>query len=551
MDFRALTKLGRFRDLITVLLRFGFHDLVERIDMPGLGALKRIYPRDIDLSVYQRIRLALEELGPTFVKFGQIMSLRPDLLPPPMITELQKLQDQVTSLDFASIRPVIEEELGTTVEDRFSLFDYTPTASASLSQVHRAVLKDNGLVVAVKVQRPGIRGIIEADLDILEAFARQIHERMHGIQVYDIPNIVRVTRKLLLRELDFTLEARNMHIARSFMEANKGVSIPKVHMDYCTDKLLIMEFISGKRLREIAPHTLEHPETVAGNGLRFAIKQILEDGFFHADPHPGNLILTEGDVLCLLDWGMVGRLTTRDRYQLIDLIQAVVKRDSRRLGDCLIEMAAAGVEGIDRSSLERDLLDILDGLYSTSLKQLDLGHILLGIVSLLRTHNLRLPSDFVIMIKALITAEGTARGIHPELDVVAEAEKHVRRLAARRHSPGNTWRELQIILSRFKVLGRDFPLRVTRILDKLDQGDIHIRFEHENLNPLRKTVTNSSNRLTLGIIIGSMIIGSSMIITTGIGPFLFGLPMLGVLGFSVSGILGLWLVFSILRGRKF
>lgn len=550
MDFKTLAKLGRFRDLISVLLRYGFHDMVERLELPGMGVVRRIYSKEINLTVYQRIRLALEELGPTFVKFGQIMSLRPDLLPPPMILELQKLQDQVTTLDFASIRPVIEEELGAPVEDRFSRFEETPAASASLSQVHRAVMKDSGLVVAVKVQRPDIRGVIETDLDILEAFARQVHERVETVQVYDLPNIVRVTRRLLLRELDFTLEARNMKIARSFLDPDKGISIPRVHIDDCTDKLLIMEFISGKRLREVDPQELEHPETIAGNGLRFAIKQILEDGFFHADPHPGNLLLTEGNILCLLDWGMVGRLTTQNRYQLVDLIQAVVNRDSRRLSDCLLELAT-GHEGIDRSSLERDLLDLLDNFYSVPLKQLNLGHILLGIASLLRTHRLRLPSDFIIMIKSLVTAEGTARMIHPELDVVAEAESHVKRLAARRHSPKTSWREFKVTLNRFKALGSDFPLRISRILDKIDRGEIHIRFEHENLGSLRKTLDNSSNRLTLGIIIGAMIIGSSMIITTGIGPFLFGFPLLGVLGYSVSGILGLWLVFNILRSRKY
>jgi ubiquinone biosynthesis protein len=550
LDFRTLAKLGRFRDLVSVLLRYGFHDLVERMDLPGLSVVKRIYSGETELTVYERIRLALEELGPTFVKFGQIMSLRPDLLPAPMILELQKLQDQVGPLDFANARTVVEEELGVPLEDYFSAFEETPTASASLSQVHRAVVRKTGTVVAVKVQRPEIRGIIETDLDILEVFARQVNERVEAVQVYDLPNIVRVTRRLLLRELDFTREARNMKIARSFLEPDGGVSIPAVHADDCTEKLLIMEFVSGKRLREVDPRELDHPEVIAGNGLRFAIRQILKDGFFHADPHPGNMLLTEGNVLCLLDWGMVGRLTTRDRYQLVDLIQAVVNKDSRRLADCLSELATAH-EGIDRSTLERDLLELMDNFYSVPLKQLNLGHILLGIASLLRTHRLRLPPDFIIMIKALVTAEGTARKIHPDLDVVAEAEIHVKRLAARRYSFKTAWREFQVTLSRFKSLGGDLPLRLTRIMDKLERGEIHIRFEHENLGSLTRAINNSSNRLTLGIIIGSMIIGSSMIITTGIGPLLFGFPLLGVLGYSVSGILGLWLVFNILRSRKY
>ncbi len=550
MDIRSLAKLGRFRDLITVLLRYGFDDMVDRLNVPGMGIVRRFHSADVDLTAYQRIRLALEELGPTFVKFGQIMSLRPDLLPPPMILELERLQDQVAPVDFSSIRPVIEEELGGPLENHFSRLEETPTASASLSQVHRAVMKDTGLVVAVKVQRPDIHGLIRADLDILEAFVHQIHTRMEGIQVYDLPNIVRVTRRLLLRELDFKREARNMKIARSFIQADMGVSIPRVYMEACTDKLLIMEFVLGKRLREVDPQSLEHPEILAGNGLRAAIKQILEDGFFHADPHPGNVMLTRGDVLCIIDWGMVGRLTTRDRYQLIDLIQNIVDRDSRRLVDCLLDMSS-NTEEVNRSTLERDLLDILDEFYSVPLKELNLGHILLDIASLLRKHRIHLPSDLVVMIKALVTAEGTARGIYPELDVVAEAESHVHKLAARRHSPRVAWRELQITLSRLRALAGDFPSRITQILDKMDRGELHIRFQHENLGPLQKTLDNSSNRLTLGIIIGAMIIGSSMIITTGVGPFLFGFPLLGVLGYSVSAILGLWLVFNILRSRKY
>ncbi len=550
MDLRTLAKIGRFRDLIAVLLRYGFDDMVDRLDVPGMGLVRRLHSADVDLTPHQRIRHALEELGPTFVKFGQIMSLRPDLLPPAMVLELQKLQDDVAPVGFSDIRPVIEEALGAGLEDRFSRFEETPTASASLSQVHRAVLKENGLVVAVKVQRPGIRGIIRTDLDILEAFARQVHDRVEGLQVYDLPNIVRVTRRLLLRELDFTREARNMKIARSFMEPNSGVRIPRVHMDLCAEKLLVMEFILGKRLREVDPATLEHPEILAGNGLRTAIKQILEDGFFHADPHPGNLLLVEGNVLCLIDWGMVGRLTTRDRYQLIDLIQTVVDRDSRRMVDCLLDMSS-NTESINRSHLERDLLDILDEFYSVPLKRLHLGHILLGIASLLRTHGLRLPSDLVVMIKALVTAEGSARRIYPDLNVVDEAESHLHRLAARRHSPRATWRELSITLGRYRNLTRDLPGRVTRILDKMDRGELHIRFEHENLDALRRTLDNSSNRLTLGVIIGAMIIGSSMVITTGIGPLLFGFPLLGILGYVVSAVLGLWLVFNILKSRRY
>ncbi|MGD8389529.1 MAG: AarF/UbiB family protein [Desulfobacteraceae bacterium] len=550
MDFSTITSLGRFRDLVFVLLRYGFDDLVERLDIPGMGFVRKIHRADPYLTPYERIRHALEELGPTFVKFGQIMSLRPDLLPKELILELQNLQDNVTPLPFEEIRPVVEESMGKPLEEAFSRFEEKPRASASLSQVHCAVLKPSGIVVAAKVQRPDIRSVIESDLNILEAFIRRLHERMERVQVYDLPNIVRVTRRTLLRELDFTLEARNLRIARSYLKQGSGITIPKVYLDLCTEKVLLMEYVMGTRLRDVDPASLEHPERIAGNGLRAAIQQILEDGFFHADPHPGNLLLIEGNRLSLIDWGMVGRLTERDRFQLIDLIETVVERDTRRMAEVLLAMAVKKEE-VRRSAMERDLLDILDGFYAVPLKQINLGHLLLGITSMLREHRLRMPPDLIIMIKALVTAEGTARGIYPDLDVISEAESHVRRLSTKRYHPRVLMRDARLTASRFQSLASELPGHATKILEKMERGELRIQFEHENLGPLRRTLDNLSNRLTLGIIIGAMIIGSSMIITTGIGPFLFGFPMLGIIGFLISGVLGLWLVFNILRSRRY
>lgn len=550
MDFSTISSLSRFKDLISVLLRYGFDDLVDRLDIPGMALVRKIHRVDPKLSPYQRIRHALEELGPTFVKFGQIMSLRPDLLPKELILELRHLQDDVSPVAFEDIRKAVESSLQGPIEEHFSWFEEKPTASASLSQVHRAVLKPSGRVVVVKVQRPNIRSTIVSDLDILDAFARRLHEHMDRVRVYDLPNIVRVTRRTLLRELDFTLEARNMQTARLYLESGSGITIPKVIMEGTSPKLLIMEYIQGRRLRDTDPETIEHPEAIAGCGLRAAIKQILEDGFFHADPHPGNILLSEGDGLCLLDWGMVGRLTERDRFQLIDLIETIVDRDCARMAEVLLAMAVEK-ETVSVSNLERDLLTILDNFYAVPLKQLNLGYLLLSIVSLLRDHQLRMPPDLVIMIKALITAEGTARFIYPDLDVVAEAESHVRRIAPRRYRPAVLLREFRTTVSRLGNLAHEFPGEMTSLLTKMNRGNLRIGLEHENLEPLRRTLNNMSNRLTLGIIIAAMIIGSSMIITTGVEPHLMGYPLLGILGYLFSGVLGLWLIFNIIRTRKF
>jgi ubiquinone biosynthesis protein len=550
MDLKTISNLGRFKDIVFTLMKFGFDDLVQRLDVPGAGLVKKIHKVDRELSTYQRIRHTLEELGPTFVKFGQIMSLRPDLLPQPLIQELSRLQDEVGPEDFTKIRKVIEESLDRPLETVFSAFDEQPLAAASLSQVHQAVLVEGGVAVAVKVQRPGIRHKIEMDLGILAAIAERIHERSEELQAYDLPNLVRVTRRNLLRELDFTREARNMRIARSYASDDSAVYIPRVYEDYCSEHLLVMEYIEGTKLKDMDRATLQEPAALARQGLEAAIKQILEDGFFHADPHPGNMLIMNEKRLCLLDWGMVGRLSETDRYELIDLMKSVVEKDSRALLNALLRVANWEA-GIDRRGLERELLDLLDSFYATPIGDLNLGQLLLDMTTLVREHRLRLQPDLVLMVKALMTAEGTARLIYPELDVISEAKRSVKQVAARRLEPKAILRHLRASLSDLLALSRLLPARLSEIVDKLDRGDLSVRFEHENLGGLRNTLESVSNRLTFGIIIAALIIGSSMIITTGVKPLLWGFPALGIIGYMISGVLGLWLIFTIIRTRRY
>ena len=550
MDLKTISNLGRFKDIVVTLMKFGFDDLVQRLDVPGAGLVKKIHKVDRELSTYQRIRYALEELGPTFIKFGQIMSLRPDLLPQPLIQELSRLQDEVGHEDFTEIRKVIEKSLDRPLEEVFSAFDLEPLAAASLSQVHHGVLAEGGLAVAAKVQRPGIRHKIEMDLDILAAIADRLHERSEELRAYDLPNLVRVTRRSLLRELDFTREARNMRIARSYASDDSAVYIPRVYEDYCSEQLLVMEYVKGTKLKEIERDSLEEPAALARQGLKAAIKQILEDGFFHADPRPGNMLITNEQRLCLLDWGMVGRLSETDRYELIDLMKSVVERDTRALLNALLRIAN-GEPGIDRRALERELLDLLDSFYATTIGDLNLGELLMDMTALVREHRLRLQPDLVLMVKALVTAEGTARLIYPELDVISEAEASVKQLAAKRFEPAAIIRHVRSSLSDLLALYRVLPSRFSEIVDKLDRGELSVRFEHENLGGLRNTLEGGSNRLTLGIIIAALIIGSSMIITTGVKPLLWGFPALGIIGYVISGVLGLWLIFTIIRTRRY
>jgi ubiquinone biosynthesis protein len=550
VDIKAVVHLGRFKDIVVTLFRYGFDDVVERLDLPGKIFFEKIRKVDRKMTTWERLRHMLDDLGPTYIKFGQIMSLRPDLIPNPLILELRKLQDEVAPVDYDAIRQVVENNLQRPITEIFSSFEEKPLAAASLAQVHRAVLRDEGQEVAVKVQRPRIRQVIQPDLYLLEIIAGQLNERMEAAQIYDLPNLVQEIKKTLLRELDFSREARHMKICRGNLADNKEVYIPQVHESYSTERVLTMELVHGTKMKDLTPDQDVNREILAKQGLRLTIKQVLEDGFFHADPHPGNLITLKDNVLCLLDWGMVGRLTRRTRYELIDLINAVVDKDSERILGILVNLTQVDGDIISRR-MEREILDILDIYHSLPIQELNLGQLLLDVSTMLRENRLKVPADLAIMIKALLTAEGTARQLYPELNVVEEAEPYVKKLAIERWKPLVLWQDLRRNIYNLFSLQRQLPLRLSQIVEKIDRGELNIRFQHENLGGIRNTLENITNRLTFGIIIAALIVASSMIITTGVKPLLFGFPALGIIGYVVSGILGLWLIYNIIRSRKF
>jgi ubiquinone biosynthesis protein len=549
MYFNNVAKLSRFKDIVTTLLKYGLDEAVQRLNFPGAKLIKMIHPVKREMGLYERIRCVLEDLGPTFVKFGQIMSLRPDLLPSELLFELSKLQDEVPPVATTKIRTVVEKGLGQSIESVFSVFDNEPIAAASISQVHRAVLKKEGSIVVAKVQRPGIRNKIQADLDILESVAHRLHENSDDLRTYDLPNLVSVVRRNLMREIDFRIEAQNLRIARSFA-SETDVFIPEVYNEYCSEQMLVMEYVQGKKIKDIGPSDEYDAQGLAKQGLNAAIKQILEDGFFNADPHPGNLLVTADMKLCIIDWGMVGHLTERDRYELIDLLKSVVDKDSDALVHVLLRLAKFDGEVIEYRALERELLYILNTYFAVPLRDVNIGQLLMAIITLLRNYHLQLPSDLVIMVKALVTAEGTARLVYPELDVVSEAKNYVSRLAEQRFKPENLWRSFQTTVSNIWTSQRDIPRQLLHILSKLENGKLGLHFHLDKLDRLVNTWENSSNRLTTGIIVASLIVGSSMIITTGVGPFIFGFPALGVVGYLISAALGLWLIVTILRTKK-
>ncbi len=550
MEIKAISHLGRFKDIVMTLFKYGFDDVVERFDLPGKMIIEKIYSPYEHMTTWQRIRYTLEELGPTFVKFGQVLSLRPDLIPPPLVLELQKLQDEVTAESYEDIREVLQKNLTKPIEEVFEIFEETPVAGASLAQVHRAVLKEGRQAVAVKIQRPGITQKIDTDLYILSVLAHKLHERMESMEIYNLPELVEEFKKNLMYELDFRRETRNMKISQGNLSQMKDIRVPGVYDEYCTEQMITMELIEGVRLKDLEPQTLHERESIARRGLQLTIKQVLEDGFFHADPHPGNIFIVDKKVICLLDWGTVGRLTQEIRFELTDLLKAVVERDSEGILEILLRICSHD-EVVSERLLQREILDILDACHNVPLGEVNISELLFEITELLRKHRIRLPSDLAIMIKTLMTAEGTARQLYPGLNVVAEAEPFVEKLALDRWKPENLFRGFRRSLGRFYNLQKKVPVGLQRIVGKVDRGELTIQFQHKNLEELQGTLENIANRVTIGLIIAAMIIGSSMVITTGVRPFLFGYPAFGIVGYLISAVMGLWLIYNIIRARKF
>ncbi len=553
MDWKTLSNIGRFKDIIMVLWKYGFEDLVEELNVPGKLLVRAMTPQQ-QYGKFERFRHALEELGPAFIKLGQVLSLRPDVVPRAIMLELQKLQDDVAPVDFDQIRPVIEEGLGRPLSEVFPVFDPEPIASASLAQVYRAALHKEGPAVAVKVQRPGIKPMIKTDLEIMIAIADKVHERFDELKIYELPQAFRSAGQTMMRELDFRKESRYMHVARANLSNLPFIYIPKVYDEYCTEQILVMEQIIGTKIRNIDRKHLDKEEAyeLARQGLKAGVQQVFRDGFFHADPHPGNLIIGEDNKICLIDWGMVGRLTSSERHDLIDLVSAVADKDSKRLMYAVLSIAILNQEDdVNRRSLEKDLMDILDMYHSVSVEELNLGQLLLDIVTVMRDHYLSIPPDFATMIKTLITLEGVARQLYPELDVIDEAAPYIKRLSSKRFTPSAMFRGAAVLFYKLLTSKGHFPRHIGNIVRKIDEGTFRIQFALPDIKNIIQTLEHVFNRLTFGIIIGSLIIGSSMIITTGVRPHIFGYPAFGIIGYIVSALLGLWLIYHIIRHRNF
>ncbi|MBE2215321.1 MAG: AarF/ABC1/UbiB kinase family protein [Opitutaceae bacterium] len=548
--FDLLANAGRAREIAVVLVRNGFADLLQKLEPPA-GWLQRLVPKPrARLTLWERTRTVLEELGPTFVKFGQMLSMRPDALPEPLILELRKLQDAVTPVPFEEIEPVLTAGLPDPIDEVFSEFEREPIASASLAQVYRARLRATGERVAVKVQRQGIRKTIEADFELLLWFAKQAHHRIEDLRPYNLPVIVEELREGLERELDFRNEARN---AALFLLQNPdptGVTAPRPHEDFSSRTVLVMEWVEGRKPSALEPGS-PLAKDVAQRGASSIFHQILVDGLFHADPHGGNILVTEAGRVCFLDWGLVGQLTRRMRYTLVDLFGAFLQGDSAQVVRVANDLGRVAGSRVDTRQMEREILYALRENFNPATGTGQIGRAMLRLLHIFGKNGIEIARDYALVAKAVLSVEESGSALDPDFSLRASFKPAVDELVRERRDPRNLWRSLRQSLASSIGRIQELPGELQRVLRLLEEGSATINFQHRGLENLDDSINDASNKITIGVIIGSLIIGSSIIVFSGRGTLLWGFPVLGILGYLLSGLLGVWIVIDILRrGRR-
>lgn len=548
----TVRNVQRVRHITTILIKHGFEQVIEKLDLEYRVFVKKIGKTSQEvlpqLSTAERARMVLEDLGPTFTKLGQVLSTRPDLVPQSFIIEFQKLQDNVPPVPFGEISDQFALSLGQTPEQLFSFFDPEPLASASIGQVHRARLLATGEEVVVKIQRPGIRSVIESDLDLLYLLARLIEHNIPETRMYSPVGIIEEFDKAIRRELDYTIEAQNMIRFHRNFEHDKTIYVPKVYREVSTRNILITEYLHGTKIHQIERSPAEKKQ-IARTGFRSILKQIFVDGFFHGDPHPGNLFVMDNNALAFIDFGMMGRLDQEMRNDLADLLIAVINQDINEIAHILARIGIQTHE-INMRDFRRDLAEILDHYYGAPLQQIELGQITREMVDIALKHDVRIPPDYTLMVKALLTIENIGKQLDPDLNAIEEAKPMVTTILKERWNPRRFFSASLLQLRNLSQTIKDVPDQLHQVLEELRQGKLRIEFEHVHLERLIVMLDTASNRITAGLVLASLIIGSSIIMHTDRGPMFMQFPVLGIIGYVAAGIIGFWLLLSIFRSGK-
>lgn len=545
-------RFRRYRQIVNILMRNGFGGLLESLKLRR-SFRKRRQPIDAPPSpIARRLRLTLEELGPTFIKIGQMLSTRSDLIPPDIFQELQKLQDRVPPVPTDEIIAEIESELGASMESIFSDFDEKPTASASIGQVHRAQLQ-TGEKVAVKIQRPNIRGTIEEDIDILRTLARLAERHIPEAGMYDPVGLVNKFAMYIRQELDYTLEGRNMdRFARNFAD-DETIHIPSVYWNLTSERVLTMELVDGIKISHVEELQKSgfNTERIAVKVTEVYLKQIFIHGFFHGDPHPGNILVLPNEVIGFLDFGIVGRLDSKMAERLNNVLIAMARKDSMRITEELLRISVVD-EDANMDELRADMAEFVDRYYGTSLSQFKVSELVRELGEISARHGVRMNRQLGLLGKVLAGIEGVGRQLDPNFNIVVLIAPFARRLIVQRMSPKAILNSFTGIAKDYSDLIKSFPQDLRIALEKAGSGKLRIEFKHVGLENIVPELERSTSRLSFAMIIAGLVVGSALIMQSKptIGPSLFEIPVIGALGYFIAAICGLWLLVTMIRNRS-
>ena len=500
-----------------------------------------------------QVRLALEELGPTFVKLGQILAGRADLFDPEWIAEFELLQSQVPAVPLELLRAQLREDLGGEPEAVFARFDAEPLAAASIAQVHRAQLQD-GTEVVVKIRRPGITEVIEADLRLLDHLAALAESEWPWLKPYQPRLLVRAFSKSLHRELDLAAECRSAERIAANLKELPHIVIPKVYWQHTGTRVNVQDYVAGVpglQLDQLTEQAGFDRKLLAQRGAQAVLKMIVQDGLFHADPHPGNVFYLSGNRIAFIDFGMVGHLSARRRTELLQLLLGLLERRPDDVADVLLDWTGGGLgSSVNLSLLETEIESFVDQYHGVPLAELNLGQMLSDITALLRDHRLGLPSDLALLIKAFVSLEGMGRGLDPGFHVVTHATPLLRQVVRAGYSPKALLTRGGKTLLRALSLAEKLPHDLSRLLRNARRGQVHVNLELAHLKRVGDQINQAANRLSMALVIAALVVGSSIVMNVQGGPSVLGLPLFGFLGFVGAVLGGLWLLLAIWRSDR-
>jgi ubiquinone biosynthesis protein len=536
--------IGRLGEIAQVAARHGFGYLIDgrrhRDDADG-GPTAR----------GRHLREMLDELGPTFVKFGQLLSTRPDIVPPDIIAELRGLQDDVRPFPYADVERVVREDLGQPIERLFLEFDEVPLASASIGQVHRAVLPNNRRV-AVKVQRPNAPATIESDIQLLDQAARLVVERVRALDFVDTRELVDEFARSIRQELDYRLEARNAETFHHNFAGHPHVAVPRVYWSYTRARVLTLEYLEGVQLAdlELDAWPLEQRRRLAYLIAEAWMTMIFRHGFFHGDPHPANILVLSPERIGLVDFGLAGRLTDSDLSKLTRLFIDAINENVEALPKRLAELGVRYPREREQEFVT-ELHQVYARYYGASLREIDPMQVIREAFALIYRMNLRLPTRYVLLDKAIATVASVGVDLYPDFNVFEVARPYARSLMLERFTPERVLRRANREAWQLAHIMSELPYQVHDTLDQVRDGQIEVGFVHKGLDDFMHKLDVLANRLVIALIVTGGLIGSSLIgIFSTAGPQIFGINAISVIGFIVSGVLGMWLLWSVVRSGR-